>query len=82
MLKQRRILLKEVHRGLVILGGIPVWYVKIDMANALVLAAQINTYAYDAYLLDCASRHSAPLLTLYAPLRRAATKIGVNLIEI
>jgi predicted nucleic acid-binding protein len=40
------------------------------MVNALSIAGKTNTYAYDAYLLDCALRHSAPLLTLDRPLKR------------
>ena len=82
MLKQHRIRLQDAHRGLAILDGIPLRFVNVDLANVLSLADRTNMYAYDAYFLDCASRHSAPLLTLDGSLRRAATRIGVNLIEV
>jgi predicted nucleic acid-binding protein len=82
MLKQRRIRIEEAHRGLAILNRIPLRYVSVDLAHALSLAAQTHTYAYDAYFLDCAARHSAPLLTLDGPLRRAAAKVGVSLMEV
>lgn len=82
MLKQRRIRLEDAHRGLKIFENIPVRYVGVDWTNALSLADQTNMYAYDAYFLDCAARHAAPLLTLDGTLRRAAAKIGVNLLEL
>ncbi|MEI8375164.1 MAG: type II toxin-antitoxin system VapC family toxin [Planctomycetota bacterium] len=82
MLKQHRMRLQDAHRGLAILDGIPLRFVNVDLANALSLANRTNMYAHDAYFLDCASRHSAPLLTLDVSLRRAATRIGVNLIEV
>ena len=74
--------LEDAQRGLTIFSGIPLRYVRRDLANALSLAERTNLYAYDAYFLDCASRHSAPLLTLDGTLRRAATAVGLNLIEI
>ena len=46
--------------------------------DALSIAAQVNAYAYDAYFLDCALRHGAPLLTLDRTLSRAAATLGVN----
>jgi predicted nucleic acid-binding protein len=39
-------------------------------------------YAYDAYFLDCAIRHAAPLLTLDQKLRAAAGKLNVAAWEI
>jgi predicted nucleic acid-binding protein len=82
MLKQRRLGVEDAQRGLKILAAIPLRYVAVDMANALAIAAKTNMYAYDAYLLDCAARHAAPLLTLDRPLKRAAESIGVALLEV
>ena len=82
MLKQRRVQLADVHKGLSIFQGIPLRYVEVDMENALTLADRTKVYAYDAYFLDCASRYSAPLLTLDGPLRRVAISIGVHVIEV
>jgi predicted nucleic acid-binding protein len=81
MLKQTRLDLKDAHRGLEILEGIPIRYVRADLANALTIAGEFGMYAYDAYFLDCASRHGAPLLTLDGPLRRAALKLNIGLME-
>jgi len=82
MLKQRRLPLSEAQRGLEIFGGIALRYVRVDFENALSIAAETNIYAYDAYFLDCAARRAAPLLTLDRTLRRAAVRIGVNVMEL
>ena len=82
MIKQRRIDVEDAQRGLEIFDSIPLQYVNVDMANVLSIAAQVNAYAYDAYLLDCALRHTAPLLTLDRTLRRAADALGINLVNL
>ena len=82
MLKQHRLGLKDAKRGLSIFQSIPIRYLAVDLENALSIAHTGNLYAYDAYFLDCASRHAAPLLTLDQPLRRAAAKIGVHVLEV
>ena len=82
MIKQRRIGVADAQQGLEILDSIPLQYVNIDMANVLSIAAQVNAYAYDAYLLDCALRHAAPLLTLDRTLRRAADALSINLVNL
>ena len=82
MLKQHRLGLEEAKRGLSIFASVPIRYLAVDMENAVSIAHANNLYAYDAYFLDCASRHAAPLLTLDRVLRRAADKIGVRVLEI
>ena len=74
MLKQRRIEVAGAQTGLEILD--------IDMASVVAIAARVNTYAYDAYFLDCAVRHRAPLLTLDRALRRAAEGLGIRLVDL
>jgi predicted nucleic acid-binding protein len=82
MVKQRRLPVGEAQRAIQIFEDIPLRYVSADMGNALSLAGKTGLYAYDAYFLDCASRHSAPLLTLDRSLRLAAIKIGLDLVEV
>ena len=50
------------------------------MANVMSIAAEANTYAYDAYFLDCAVRYRAPLLTLDRSLRRTAEELGIKVL--
>ena len=82
MLKQKRIRVENAHRAMDLFSAIPLRYVSVDLSNAVSIAHRTNTYAYDAYFLDCALRHSAPLLTLDGPLRVAAAAIGINLMEV
>jgi predicted nucleic acid-binding protein len=82
MIKQRRLGLTEAQQGLEIFHTIPLRLVSVDLNNAISIANQIKLYAYDAYFLDCAVRHSAPLLTLDHGLERAALKLGVKLMEV
>jgi len=39
-------------------------------------------YAYDAYFLDCAIRHKAPLLTLDRKLKTAAQNLNIETMEV
>jgi predicted nucleic acid-binding protein len=82
MMKQKRIRVENAHRAMALFDAIPLRLVKVDLANAVSLAHHSNMYAYDAYFLDCALRHSASLLTLDGPLRLAAAKIGINVLEV
>lgn len=82
MLKQRRVTLAEAQEGMRIFHTIPLRFVKVDMVRALSLAHDAGLYAYDAYFLDCAVRHAAPLLTLDHGLTKAAKEIGLRLMEV
>ncbi len=82
MLKQQRIELVEVQQRKKIFNAIPLRFVRVDLNNAISIAYETKTYAYDAYFLDCAVRRAAPLLTLDRALERAAMKLGVKLMEV
>jgi predicted nucleic acid-binding protein len=82
MLKQNRLTLDEAQKGLAIFEGIPVQYAKPDLAHALTLAHRAKIYAYDAYFLDCAIRHNAPVLTLDQKLKTAAKNLNVAIWEV
>lgn len=82
MMKQRRLTLDDAQEGVRVFNSVPIRYVKVDMDNALAMAKRESMYAYDAYFLDCASRHATPLLTLDRKLMRAAHNIGIHLLEV
>ena len=46
------------------------------------LSKRANIYAYDAYFLDCAIRHKAPLLTLDRKLMASAQNLNVETLEV
>jgi predicted nucleic acid-binding protein len=82
MFKQNRLTIDEAQKGLVIFDTIPLRYIKPDFVNALQISKQASMYAYDAYFLDCAIRHKAPLLTLDQNLKTAAQNLNVETMEV
>lgn len=82
MLKRRRLSLRSARQALAIFDVIPIRYLEVDVAQSLKLAHDHNIYAYDAYFLDCASRHKKPLLTLDNRLKEYGRDIGINIVEI
>lgn len=82
MFKQGRFGLAEARKALIIFENIPLRYVRPDIVNSLKISKETNMYAYDAYFLDCAIRHRAPLLTLDRKLRAAAINLGIEAMEV
>jgi len=82
MFKQSKLTLEEAQKGLIIFDSIPLRYIKPDFVNALKISKQANMYAYDAYFLDCAIRHKAPLLTLDLKLKTAAQNLNIETMEV
>lgn len=82
MLKQRRLSLKDARQGLAIFQSIPIRYLTVDLENALSMAHNNGIYAYDAYFLDCAARHGAPLLTLDHALEQVAANVGIDILDV
>jgi predicted nucleic acid-binding protein len=82
LLKRRRLKLPEVQAALAAYAQIPIRLVEIELAAALELADRLGLYGYDAYLMACARRQRAPLLTLDPRLARAAQEAGVQVMEV
>jgi predicted nucleic acid-binding protein len=82
LLKRRHLKLAQVQAALTAYAQIPIRFVEIELRAALELADRFGLYAYDAYLMACARRQRAPLLTLDARLGRAAQEAGVEVLEI
>ncbi len=82
MLKRGRITLPQAQAALAAYRQIAVTLWEIDLDDALQLAARLNIYAYDAYVIACALRLNAPLLTLDGGLKTAAQTAGVTLVGI
>ena len=56
MLKRQRVTIDQAIQALQIYRRIPVRFVEIELVDALELAAELNIYAYDAYLLRCVAK--------------------------
>lgn len=82
MLKRRRVTLSQGLHALEAYERIPIRLVDIELEESLRIASRLDIYAYDAYLLRCAERYHAPLLTLDRALREHARSHGVPLLEI
>jgi len=82
MFKQNRLTLGEAQKGLLIFNSIHLRYIEPDFAKVLNLSKQNNIYAYDAYILDCAIRHKAPVLTLDKKLKASAQNLNIDTLEV
>ena len=82
MFKRNRLTIEEAQKGLLIFNGIPLRYIEPDFVKVLHLSKQTEMYAYDAYFLDCAIRHKAPLLTLDKKLKVSAQHLNVETMEV
>jgi predicted nucleic acid-binding protein len=82
LLKRRRLKLPEVQAALSAYAQIPIRFVEVELGAAVELADRFGLYAYDAYLIACARRQRAPLMTLDARFGRAARESGVELLEV
>ncbi len=80
MLKRGRIALPQVTEALRLYQSIPLRYVNVDLRDALRIAAELDLYAYDAYLVHCAEKYRSPLLTLDRTLGSRAEVYGVTLV--
>ena len=82
MLKRKAITLAQALQAIDVYHNIPLRLVEVELAGSLQLAADLNIYAYDAYLLRCAIRYKAPLLTLDKNLSRLANSIRITVVEV
>ena len=82
MFKQKRISLRLAQKALSVFEVIPIRYMDVDFNHSLKLAHDNQMYAYDAYFLDCAIQHKAPLITLDGQMRAKAKKIGIRILEV
>jgi predicted nucleic acid-binding protein len=82
MFKRNRLNLEEALSALAIYRQIPIRFVEVELEETLILAHQTEIYAYDAYLLRCAIKYNAPILTLDQGLKTKAEQVGVKIIEV
>jgi predicted nucleic acid-binding protein len=82
MLRRGRLRLAQAHKALRAYTEIPIRFVDVDLGDALAIAAELEIYAYDAYVLQSAATHRCPVLTLDAGLIRAGRKLGLDFLEV
>ena len=82
LLKRKRVTLKEALQAIDIYLQIPVRFVEVELTESLELASELDLYAYDAYLLQCALKYRLPLLTLDHRLTLAAKEKRIQVLEV
>jgi predicted nucleic acid-binding protein len=82
MLKQGRITLHQALQAVEVYYRVPVRFTEVELEESLKLAAELNIYAYDAYLIRCALKYNAPLFSLDQSLIRVAQAKGAGVIEV
>ena len=82
MLKRKAVTLHQALQAITAYQQIPLCLVDVELAESLQLPAELNIYAYDAYLLRCAMRYSVPSLTLDQQLSRLARVKNIPVVEV
>jgi predicted nucleic acid-binding protein len=82
MFKRKRLTLDEGRQALVAYQQIAIRFFEVSLDEALVIAAYLNIYAYDAYFVACARSQHCGLITLDNGLRTAAQGAGITVVEV
>ena len=82
MFKRGRIGLAQARLAIASYEQMRVQFTDVDLEKALELSERMNIYAYDAYILVCASDLGLPLLTLDNRMAIVASQIGVRTLEV
>jgi predicted nucleic acid-binding protein len=82
MLKRKRIALEQANAAVQVFHTIPIRWLDVDLEDALALAAQLDIYAYDAYIIAAAQKQKCPILALDGGLIHAAKVAGVPVLEV
>jgi predicted nucleic acid-binding protein len=82
MFKRSRLSLEEAIKAVAVYKQIPIRFVEVELEESLRVANQLNIYAYDAYLLRCAQKQKAPLLSLDKALLALARQLKLQVVEV
>lgn len=82
MMKRGRISLDLVFEALDIYRQIPIRLMDVELVDTLRIASDQSIYAYDAYILRCAEKFRAPIITLDKRLQKVALEMNLVIIEV
>jgi predicted nucleic acid-binding protein len=82
MLRRGRIAVEQAIKAVQVYRQIPLRFVDVELQETLRIADAQGIYAYDAYLIRCAERYKAPLISLDRNLIVAAREMGARVIEV
>lgn len=81
MMRRGRVGLDQVTVAVQRYQGIPIRFLDVELERSLEIADRLGIYAYDAYIIRCAVKYRAPLLTLDQELVSSARRMGVEVME-
>jgi predicted nucleic acid-binding protein len=82
MFKRRAIELSDALKMIDAYAGIPIRLMDTTLLQAVELSHRLNIYAYDAYLIGCAMKQRAPILSLDSVLNERAKGLNLEVIEV
>jgi predicted nucleic acid-binding protein len=82
MLKRKAITLQQALQSIESYHQIPLRFLDVELTDSLRLATELNIYAYDAYLLRCAQKYRAPLLSLDVRLLELAKQKNIAVVRL
>ncbi len=82
MLKRKRITLMQALEALEIYKEIPIRSTDVELEDTLAIVDKYEIYAYDAYLIRCAIKYDATLITLDKRLAQVAKEMNVEVVEV
>lgn len=82
MLRRERIRVEQALQAVRLYRRIPIRLVDVELEETLEIADALGIYAYDAYLIRCALKYRAPLISLDRNLVQAAKDMGTKIIEV
>ncbi len=82
MIKRKRLTVTEALEAIVAYRQIPLRLVEVELDEAVRVAGESGIYAYDAYLIRCAQKYKAPLISLDRELAGVAERLGVDVVTV
>ena len=82
MFKRGRITMDDARLAIRSYEQMQIRFMDVDLEKSLELSERMDIYAYDAYILVCASDLGLPLLTLDNRMAVVASQIGVLTLEV
>lgn len=82
MVRRNRLSVNEALTVLHHVNRIPIRLTAVRLESALEIAFEQQLFAYDAYFLQCARSHAAPLITLDRQMQRVAKQLGLKVQEL
>ena len=82
MLRRKRITVEQALNAVEVYRRIPIRFVDVELEESLKIADTLGIYAYDAYLIQCALKYHAPLISLDGNLISAARRMKTKVLEV